>query len=91
VTLAKALDSAVVAEGVASNDDLLHLETMGVDFAQANLLCPAITLKKLLATGYLDDLAHNSQAGPKAQPQKVHDFDQHRAVLRMAAGDSFYT
>jgi EAL domain-containing protein (putative c-di-GMP-specific phosphodiesterase class I) len=85
--LAKDLGSAVVAEGVISNIDLLQLETMGVEFAQANLLCPALSLKKLLSSGYLDDLAFASQSEPQADPGLSHP----RAALGLAAGESFYT
>jgi EAL domain-containing protein (putative c-di-GMP-specific phosphodiesterase class I) len=89
VALAKALDSSVVAEGVASNEDLAQLETMGVNLAQANFLCPAISLKRLLATGYLED-SPSAKAWPGGT-QKVRSFDQHRAASGVAAGESFYT
>jgi EAL domain-containing protein (putative c-di-GMP-specific phosphodiesterase class I) len=91
VTLTKALESAVVSEGVESNDDLLQLEAMGVDFAQANLLCPAIPLEELLATGYLDDPALGTPARPGKGRRNVHKFDQRRESLSMAVGQSFYT
>jgi EAL domain-containing protein (putative c-di-GMP-specific phosphodiesterase class I) len=91
VTLTKALESAVVAEGVESNDDLLQLEAMGVDFAQANLLCPAIPLEELLATGYLDDPALGTPARPGKGRRNVHNFDQHRESFSTAVGQSFYT
>ena len=46
-----------VAEGVPSNEDLAHLEAIGVELAQANLLCPAIPLKQLLASDFFCDPA----------------------------------
>lgn len=91
VALAKALGSSVVAEGVASNDDLLQLDVMGIEYAQANLLCPAVSLKKLLATGYLDDAVLSAQARPPARAANVQNFDQHRATLKLTAGEFFYT
>jgi EAL domain-containing protein (putative c-di-GMP-specific phosphodiesterase class I) len=91
VALAKALESSVVAEGVAAHDDLMQLETMGVEFAQANLLCPAIPLKKLLAAGYFDDPASSTPAWPQTGKQPVHAFAQREIPLSLAAGESFYT
>jgi hypothetical protein len=91
VALAKTLESSVVAEGVAASDDLLQLEEIGVEFAQANLLCPAIPLKKLLASSYLDDLAFDTRGRPETKKRKVHSLDSHRALLGLAAGESFYT
>jgi EAL domain-containing protein (putative c-di-GMP-specific phosphodiesterase class I) len=88
VALARALGSSVVAEGVKSKDDLLQIETMGVDFAQANLLCPAISLKDLLASGYLDDRTFGAPARPHTGKRNVHNFDQHREPLNLAAGPS---
>jgi EAL domain-containing protein (putative c-di-GMP-specific phosphodiesterase class I) len=91
VALAKTLESSVVAEGVAASDDLLQLETIGVEFAQANLLCPAISLKKLLATSYLDDLAFDTHARPETKKPSLSSFDSQHALLGLAAGESFYT
>jgi EAL domain-containing protein (putative c-di-GMP-specific phosphodiesterase class I) len=91
VALAKTLESSVVAEGVAASDDLLQLEEIGVEFAQANLLCPAIPLKTLMATSYLDDLAFDTHAKPETKKRKIHSFDSHRALLGLTAGESFYT
>ena len=70
VALAKALESSVVAEGVASNEDLLQLEEIGVDFAQANLLCPAIPLDELLATGYLGRPGFRYTIRPRPKKQQ---------------------
>jgi EAL domain-containing protein (putative c-di-GMP-specific phosphodiesterase class I) len=91
VALAKALNSSVVAEGVAANDDLLQLEAMGVEFAQANLLCPAVSLKKLLTTGYFDDPVFGTVPPPAMGKHTIHNFDQRRAALSMAAGAGIYT
>jgi EAL domain-containing protein (putative c-di-GMP-specific phosphodiesterase class I) len=91
VALAKTLESSVVAEGVAANDDLLQLEAMGVEFAQANLLCPAISLKKLLATSYLENLAYDTHTPPEAKRRSAHSFDSQRGLVGLAAGESFYT
>ncbi len=88
VALAKALGSSVVAEGVTSNDDLLQLETMDVDFAQANLLCPAISLKDLLASGYLDDPAFWAPARRQTGKRNVYNLEQHREQLSLAAEQS---
>jgi EAL domain-containing protein (putative c-di-GMP-specific phosphodiesterase class I) len=91
VALAKALNSSVVAEGVAANDDLLQLEAMGVEFAQANLLCPAVSLKKLLSTGYFDDPVYGTVPPPAIGKHTLHNFEQRRAALSMAAGAGIYT
>jgi EAL domain-containing protein (putative c-di-GMP-specific phosphodiesterase class I) len=91
VTLAKALESAVVAEGVDSNDDLLRLQAMGVDFVQANLLCAAIPLDELLATGYLNDPSFGKPARPEMRVKSVHRVDQRWTPSGLAAGQSFYT
>jgi EAL domain-containing protein (putative c-di-GMP-specific phosphodiesterase class I) len=91
VTLAKALESAVVAEGVDSNDDLLQLRAMGVDFVQANLLCAAIPLDELLATGYLNDPSFGRPVRPEVRVKSGHSLDQRWAPLELAAGQSFYT
>ena len=89
VALAKALESAVVAEGVATNEDLSRLEVIGVDCVQANLLCPAITLDELLATGYLDDPAFGMP--PHTEAKKKSPQSQRRTALSAAVGQSFYT
>ena len=88
VALAKALDSSVVAEGVATHADLLQLEALGVEFAQANLLCPAIPLEELLATGYLADPAFGTL--PQAKKEDIDDSGQHRAAMSAAVGRSLY-
>ncbi len=53
VAFGRALHSAVVAEGVEATEDLALLEEMGVEFVQCNLLCPALRLEELFATGHV--------------------------------------
>lgn len=53
VTLAATLESAVVAEGASSEDDLSQLAKLGVNLVQANMLCPAMPLEELQRLGYL--------------------------------------
>ncbi|HEY1263056.1 MAG TPA: EAL domain-containing protein [Terriglobales bacterium] len=52
-TLAAAMQGSVVAEGVESAEDLVELKRLGVEFVQANLLCSAMSLEDLWATGLL--------------------------------------
>ena len=73
------------------NDDFLQLQTLGVDFVQANLLCAAIPLDELLATGYLNDPSFGKPAKPEMRVKSVHSFDQRWEPLSLAAGQSFYT
>jgi EAL domain-containing protein (putative c-di-GMP-specific phosphodiesterase class I) len=54
VTLASAIGSSVVAEGVESAEDVCLLRDMGVEFIQANMFCAALPIEKLWATGLLD-------------------------------------
>jgi EAL domain-containing protein (putative c-di-GMP-specific phosphodiesterase class I) len=87
VTLANALDSSVVAEGVGSKDDLSLLEAIGVDLSQANLLCPAISLKQLLASGLLKE-----SVMPEAEKQDGEKLGGDENYARAAAAaESFYT
>jgi EAL domain-containing protein (putative c-di-GMP-specific phosphodiesterase class I) len=87
VALARALGSAVVAEAVASNEDLVQLEAIGVDFAQANLLCPAVSLDELLLTRFLDDPAFGTPIRARTERQKPPD--EPHEPLRLAVGQSF--
>ena len=91
VALAKALESSVVAEGVASKEDLDQLEAMGVEYAQANFLCPAISLKKLLAAGYLDDSGFDGPGRSETRIHKAQNFGERRQTLSLAVGETFYT
>lgn len=80
ITLAKALGSRVVAEGVESSEDSLWLARVGVEFAQANLFCPALPVEALLATGLLgskkpsvSSVGSNSRSGLlRIDPRKTH-------------------
>jgi EAL domain-containing protein (putative c-di-GMP-specific phosphodiesterase class I) len=53
VTFGRALHSAVVAEGVESTEDIALLSDLGVEFAQCNLLCPALSLSELQSSGFV--------------------------------------
>ena len=90
VTLAKALESSVVAEG-ATSDDLLLLNQLGVDLVQANVLCAAMPLEELLKTGYLEKQPAFSTVSPAGNGSHApHDFKSHRMRAAMAVGQSFY-
>jgi EAL domain-containing protein (putative c-di-GMP-specific phosphodiesterase class I) len=49
VTLAKAMNGAIVGEGVGTEEDLEQLEDMGIDLIQSNLLCEALPFDDLRA------------------------------------------
>jgi EAL domain-containing protein (putative c-di-GMP-specific phosphodiesterase class I) len=49
----RALHSSIVAEGVESTEDIALLASLGVEFVQCNLLCPALSLSELQASGFL--------------------------------------
>jgi len=53
VTLARALNSAVVAEAVSNQEDLFYLAKLGVHLVQANMLCAAQTIEELQKMGHL--------------------------------------
>ncbi|MGA9355023.1 MAG: EAL domain-containing protein [Terriglobales bacterium] len=92
VALANALDSLVVAEGVPSNEDLSHLEAIGVELAQANLLCPAISLKQLLATDFFCDPAFGTPPTDVTAVHNSHGVEREHAFAKAAAASqSFYT
>ncbi|HEX4424257.1 MAG TPA: EAL domain-containing protein [Terriglobales bacterium] len=55
LSLARATECLVVAEGVESPKDLSILIEMGVPLVQANLLCAAMPLEDLQVIGILDD------------------------------------
>jgi hypothetical protein len=63
-TLAKALGSSVVAEGVELNQDLALLGRMGIELVQANLLCPALPLEDLVAEGLVPGAMDMSSPSP---------------------------
>jgi EAL domain-containing protein (putative c-di-GMP-specific phosphodiesterase class I) len=55
VTFGRALQSSVVAEAAETKEDIAILAKMGVEFVQCNLLCPALPLDELLASGVIPD------------------------------------
>jgi len=70
VTLAEALGSSVVAEGVESLGDLGVLEQLGVELVQANVLCTAMPAEDLLATGLLQVGLMSFDGGQKGRETK---------------------
>jgi c-di-GMP phosphodiesterase len=71
VALAKTLESAVVAEAVASQEDLAQISELGVDLVQANILCAAMPLEELRRLGHIeassfDDASAESRRGLQA-------------------------
>ena len=84
VTLAAAMQGSVVAEGVESADDLLELHRMNVEYVQANLLCAAMTLDDLRATGLLGQ--YRSEHTFTYQPaQRLADLGQSPGKLLVSA------
>lgn len=65
ITLADAMDTLVVAEGVETAEDLAEVGRAGIELVQANILCPAMPLATLMATGF---------RGPQA-PGKVRSME----------------
>jgi len=57
VAFGRALNSSVVAEAAETEEDLAILADMGVEFVQCNLLCPALPLPELLASGLIPDFS----------------------------------
>jgi EAL domain-containing protein (putative c-di-GMP-specific phosphodiesterase class I) len=86
VALANALDSAVVAEGVPSYEDLAHLEAIGVDLAQANLLCSAISVKQLLASDFFCDPAFGTPLPQETAEQRVQSGVQSGVQTSVQSG-----
>jgi EAL domain-containing protein (putative c-di-GMP-specific phosphodiesterase class I) len=92
VALAETLESAVVAEAVASQEDLTHLATLGVDLVQANMLCPALPREELEKLGHIAaPPIVNAQPVPNAELHNLHNLDRHARSFAAAAGQSFYT
>jgi EAL domain-containing protein (putative c-di-GMP-specific phosphodiesterase class I) len=56
VALARTLESAVVAEAVGSEEDLIQVSELGVDLVQANILCAAMPLEELQKLGHIEAL-----------------------------------
>jgi EAL domain-containing protein (putative c-di-GMP-specific phosphodiesterase class I) len=92
VTLAKTLESAVVAEAVASEDDLAYVSALGVDLVQANILCPALPLEELQKLGHVEA---SPICSPLAKPgdefRHVPSFERRGMSFGVAMGPSFYT
>jgi EAL domain-containing protein (putative c-di-GMP-specific phosphodiesterase class I) len=83
--LARALGSAVVAEGPTSEEDLLQLSTLGVELIQANMLCPAMPVEELQKAGYLGDF--NASTAPTSRGNHVlRDFEYRRSHMHMVEG-----
>jgi EAL domain-containing protein (putative c-di-GMP-specific phosphodiesterase class I) len=55
VALAETLESAVVAEAVATQEDLALVKELGVDLVQANILCPAMPMEELQKLGHIEE------------------------------------
>jgi EAL domain-containing protein (putative c-di-GMP-specific phosphodiesterase class I) len=92
VALAETLDSAVVAEGASSEEDLVQLAKMDVDLVQANILCPAMPLEELQRLGHLPGLqVFNKQSGAATKEHNAPVIERHRTRPSGAAGQSLYT
>jgi EAL domain-containing protein (putative c-di-GMP-specific phosphodiesterase class I) len=89
--LAKALGSAVVAEGPNTAEDLAQLAVLGVELVQANLLCPAKPLEELQKAGYVAEKSMRASAVGSAGGQSISDLQYHRMHLQMIAANSIYT
>jgi EAL domain-containing protein (putative c-di-GMP-specific phosphodiesterase class I) len=85
VAFGGALHSAVVAEAVGSIEDMAILADMGVEFVQCNLLCPALTIEELFATGLVgrppEDLVLGHRAGTEAGNAGNLLRDQHAVLV----------
>jgi len=66
--LATALDSAVVAEGAETQEELAALSGDGVEFVQSNILCPAMAPENLARTGLLGHFATRGEQSCKSEP-----------------------
>lgn len=53
VAFGNALQGSVVAEAAESMEDIAILAQMGVEYVQCNVLCPAVGLEELMASGLL--------------------------------------
>ena len=86
-TLARALGSSVVGEGVESDQDLAQLVRMGIELVQANILCPAMPLEDLVAKGVVPGEIPSSLAVTQsAERPRRQAFDlKPEELLSMAA------
>jgi EAL domain-containing protein (putative c-di-GMP-specific phosphodiesterase class I) len=92
VALAKTLESAVVAEAAASDEDLSILAGLGVDLVQANILCPAVSLEELHRLGHVAaPTVFAALSRSNGDFQNVPSFDKRGISFGVAAGQSFYT
>jgi EAL domain-containing protein (putative c-di-GMP-specific phosphodiesterase class I) len=62
VAFGRALHSAVVAEGAETAEEIALLADLGVEFVQCNLLCPALPLPQLLASGFIGKSSTSTEA-----------------------------
>jgi len=60
--LALRLGAQAIAEGVETPDDLYSLKDSGIDLAQGHLLGHPMTAEKIVASGWLQDVAQRSVA-----------------------------
>ncbi len=91
VALAGTLESAVVAEGASSEEDLAQLADLGVRLVQANILCPAMPLEELQRLGHLASSQGLDESSGAAAGKGMRVVGQHGTSLRRAVGQSFYT
>jgi EAL domain-containing protein (putative c-di-GMP-specific phosphodiesterase class I) len=91
VALAARLESAVVAEAVASEEDLARVTDLGVDLVQANILCPAMPLEDLQKLGHLKSVGEYKAQAASAGDGHDRQFESRTMSMAVAAGPSFYT
>jgi EAL domain-containing protein (putative c-di-GMP-specific phosphodiesterase class I) len=85
-TLARALGSSVVAEGVESDQDLAQLGRMGIELVQANILCPAMPFEDLIAKSIVPgEIATSPSLTQTAKSQHPQAFDLKPAELLLLA------
>jgi len=92
VALARILESTVVAEAVASQEDLSLLVELGVNLMQANLLCPASPLEELQKLGHVGTLpATDELSSSVAEFRGERSLDRRSTNFSLALSQSFYT
>lgn len=85
-TLARALGSSVVGEGVESDQDLAQLGKMGIELVQANILCPAMPFEDLVAGGIVPGESITSPSLTRAaKDSHLQAFDLKPAELLLLA------
>ncbi len=92
MSLARATECLVVAEGVESPKDLSIIIEMGVQLVQANLLCAAMPLEDLQVIGVLEDpVVLPSAKLPHKGSQKEENFEVGcQKPIVLGARQSFY-